>query len=82
MPANVEVTVHGRWDALALSQHFDAYLVERGREHWRMRTEAPDCHGEPEGAGNPMASRPRVTRTTGLPQSSNVHLVLPFVLPT
>jgi hypothetical protein len=47
MPASVEV--HGRWDALALSQRlvpYHSYLVERGREHWRVHAEAPGCHGE------------------------------------
>jgi hypothetical protein len=49
MPASVEVAVHGRWDALALSQRlvpYHSYLVERGREHWRVYAEAPGCHDE------------------------------------
>jgi hypothetical protein len=48
-PATIEVDVHGRWDAVELLQRlvpYRSYLVERGRQQWRVHAQAPGCHGE------------------------------------
>jgi hypothetical protein len=48
-PTRIEIDVHGRYDALELSQRlvpYHSHLVERGREHWRVHAQAPGWHGE------------------------------------
>lgn len=49
-PAPVEVVVHGRWDALALSElliPYHSFLVQRTRQRWVVHARAPGRHGEP-----------------------------------
>jgi hypothetical protein len=46
----VEVEVHGRWDALALSEElipFHSFLVQHGPERWVVHARSPGRHGEP-----------------------------------
>jgi hypothetical protein len=48
-PTTVEVEVHGRWDAVALSElliPFHSFLVQHGQERWVVHARAPGCHGE------------------------------------
>ena len=48
--AAIEVEVHGRWDALALSElliPFRSFLVQEDRERWVVHAYAPGGHGEP-----------------------------------
>jgi hypothetical protein len=46
----LEIDVHGRWDALALSEiliPFQSFLVQHTSERWVVHARAPGCHGEP-----------------------------------
>jgi hypothetical protein len=46
----IEIEVHGRWDALALSElliPFHSFLVQHDQEHWVVHARAPGFHGEP-----------------------------------
>jgi hypothetical protein len=48
--SRVEIDVHGRWDALALSEALSPYhsfLVQLGEERWVVHARVPGCHGEP-----------------------------------
>ena len=48
--ATVEVDVHGRWDALALSESlvpFHSFLVQHTTDRWVVHARTPGCHGEP-----------------------------------
>ncbi|NUR77410.1 MAG: hypothetical protein HOQ28_14135 [Thermoleophilia bacterium] len=48
--APIEIDVHGRWDALALSEwlmHYHSFLVQHDHERWTVHARAPGCHGEP-----------------------------------
>ena len=45
----IEIDVHGRWDALALSEllaPFHSFLVQHDCERWVIHARAPGCHGE------------------------------------
>jgi hypothetical protein len=47
--AHVEVEVHGRWNALALSEilaSYHSFLVHHERDRWIVHARAPGCHGE------------------------------------
>lgn len=49
MLARVEVDIHGRWDAVALSESLVAYrshLVEFTGERWRVYAATPGYHDE------------------------------------
>jgi hypothetical protein len=46
----IEIEVHGRWDALALSElliPFHSFLVQHDHECWVIHARAPGCRGEP-----------------------------------
>jgi hypothetical protein len=46
----IEIEVHGRWDALALSElliPFHSFLVQHDQERWVVHARAPGFHGEP-----------------------------------
>ena len=46
----IEIDVHGRWDALALSElliPFHSFLVQHSAERWVVHARSPGCHGEP-----------------------------------
>ena len=48
--SEVKVDVHGRWDALALSElliPFHSFLVQHTTERWVVHARTPGCHGEP-----------------------------------
>ena len=48
--AALEVDVHGRWDALALSEllvPFHSFLVQHTTDRWVVHARTPGCHGEP-----------------------------------
>jgi hypothetical protein len=50
--AALEIDVHGRWDALALSETlipFHSFLVQLGPERWVVHARSPGHHGEPLG---------------------------------
>jgi hypothetical protein len=45
----IEIEVHGRWDALALSElliPFHSFLVQHDQERWVVHARAPGFHGE------------------------------------
>jgi hypothetical protein len=45
----IQVDVHGRWDALALSElliPYQSFLVQHDHERWVVHARAPGCHGE------------------------------------
>jgi hypothetical protein len=47
--ATLEVSIRGRWDALALSRRLVAYhsfLVQYEPERWVLNGQTPGCHGE------------------------------------
>ena len=49
LSAPVEVVVHGRWDALALSEvliPYHSFLVHHEGERWVVHARAPGCHEE------------------------------------
>jgi hypothetical protein len=46
----IEIEVHGRWDALALSEllvPFHSFLVQHDHERWVIHARTPGCRGEP-----------------------------------
>jgi hypothetical protein len=46
--ASVEIDVHGRWDALALSEMlipFHSFLVQQSAERWVVHARSPGCRG-------------------------------------
>lgn len=46
----LEIDVHGRWDALALSElliPFHSFLVQHTAERWVVHARVPGYHGEP-----------------------------------
>ena len=46
----IEVDVHGRWDALDLSEllvPFHSFLVQETTDRWVVHARAPGLHGEP-----------------------------------
>jgi hypothetical protein len=48
--SKLEIDVHGRWDALALSEAlipFHSFLVQLGEQLWVVHARVPGCHGEP-----------------------------------
>jgi hypothetical protein len=48
--STVEIDVHGRWHALALSEalvSYHSFLVQLAEERWVVHARAPGCHGEP-----------------------------------
>ena len=48
--STVEIDVHGRWEALALSEAlipYHSFLVQLGEQRWVVHARAPGCHGEP-----------------------------------
>ena len=50
--AALEIDVHGRWDALALSESlipFHSFLVQLGPERWVVHARSPGHRGEPLG---------------------------------
>jgi len=47
--ATLEITIRGRWDALALSQRlapYHSFLVQYEPERWVVNAQTPGCHGE------------------------------------
>jgi hypothetical protein len=47
--ASIEVEVHDRWDALALSKiliPYHSFLVHHEGQRWVVHALAPGCHGE------------------------------------
>ena len=47
--ASIEVEVHGRWDALALSEAlmpFHSFLVHHEGQRWMVHARVPGCHDE------------------------------------
>jgi hypothetical protein len=48
--SRIEIDVHGRWDALALSEAlipYHSFLVQLGEHRWVVHAGVPGCHGEP-----------------------------------
>lgn len=49
---SLEIEVHGRWDALALSETlipYHSFLVQFDRQRWVVHAHVPGYHGEPLG---------------------------------
>jgi hypothetical protein len=47
--ATLEISIRGRWDALALSQElvpYHSFLVQYEPERWVVNAQTPGCHGE------------------------------------
>jgi hypothetical protein len=47
--ATLEISIKGRWDALALSQRllpYHSFLVQYEPERWVVNGQTPGCHGE------------------------------------
>ena len=47
--ASIEVEIHGRWDALALSEAlvpFHSFLVHHEGQRWIVHARTPGCHDE------------------------------------
>jgi hypothetical protein len=49
LATSVEIEVHGRWDALALSESlvpYHSFLVQFDRQRWVVHARVPGFHGE------------------------------------
>ena len=47
--ATLEISIRGRWDALALSRRlvpYHSFLVQYEPERWVVNAQTPGCHGE------------------------------------